>query len=96
MYKIVVRFFLVSLLITSVHGIAGCSSAPEKPENADEITANLLQAVIDVDFERYRSYFAEDIRDQLGTENDFSEEVTMLKDTYGEYVADSFSYLISL
>jgi len=92
MLKSVAIITLVSLLISSIVISPSCSSPSDKPANADEITMNLLQAVINTDFAGYESYFAEELRDQLGTEQDFLEQVTAIKDTYGEYVADSLSY----
>jgi hypothetical protein len=93
MFKPIALIVLASLIIFMLLTVPACSETSGKPANADEVTTNLLEAVVDADFNRYRSYFAEELRDQLGTEQDFIEEVSLLQDTYGEYVTDSMNYL---
>lgn len=92
MLKSIINIILSVLMISMLSMVLACAESSGKPANADEVTDNLLGAVLAVDFDRYRSYFAEDLQDQLGTEQEFIEEVSLLKDTYGEHVADSMSY----
>jgi len=56
-FKLVVVITLVSLIIPSIYLLPGCSSPAAKPENAGEISADLLQAVIDVDFKKIQKLF---------------------------------------
>jgi len=91
--KSTIIIVLAIIIMSTLSILTACSEPTGKPGNADEMTAGLLGAVNDVNFNKYRSYFAVELQDQLGTEQEFIEEVSLLKDTYGEYVTDSMSYL---
>ena len=89
-HKWILSPIVILLLIACV--IPGCSDNSGKPDNADKITEDLLQSIINIDFQRYSSYFAEDLRPMLGNENDFEVITSQIYTAYGEYVEDTLKY----
>jgi hypothetical protein len=84
--------FIGTILLVSVLLVTSCSSSPEKPNDADEIVQDLLQAVLEGDFIKYRDYFAEHLWSQLGTEDDFTSLKSELQTIFGDYVEESMKY----
>ena len=80
------------LIITSCYA---CSKAedPEKLINdAKEVAENILQSMMENDYDSYVGYFADYMRDKLPSEGVFAQKVTCIKEEYGEYKDNSLEY----
>jgi len=82
----------VALCISLLLIILASTACSEKPVNADEITRNVLQAVMEGNYTKYISYYHGDIRWGIGSEQDFDAEVAAIKDELGEYETNSLKY----
>ncbi len=90
--SIIVKQVTLCISLLLIVGVIAASTActEEKPVNADEITGNVLQAVMEGDYAKYMSYG--DIRWGIGGAGDFGTEVAAIKDELGEYETDSLKY----
>ena len=70
--------------------IPACSPKPVPPVNADEIAENVLVALIEGDFIKYTSFFAEELRGDLD-EQKFDSDSAQIDIDYGEYIDNSIT-----
>ncbi len=82
--------FPIAMTMLLIASIPACSPEPVPPVNADEIAENVLVALVEGDFIKYTSFFAEELRGDLD-EQKFNSDSAQIDIDYGEYIANSIT-----
>ena len=63
-----------------------------RPAEADAMTRDVFQAYIGSDYTKFANSFTEELRRDIGSREQYDEEVAEIKQRFGEYVTDSLKY----